>query len=297
MKLEDLQLFQLVADSRSFTQAAQIANLPIATVSRRIKQLESGIGLALFVRTTRKLKITEAGRQLYQSSLPMVAGINDAIAELKGVSQAPKGRLRVQLFPDTNLLPLLLQFQHRHPGVQFDIVISDRELDLSENGVDLAIRIGNQPRSNQVVHRLGTMKRLVVASPGYLTQRGRPASSAELSGHTCIIYRLPGGLLDDHWHTRGNPVTRVRGDITINQYSMLVDLLLSGQGIGYLPSLMAQPLIEAGRLVPLFDHDPRSNEPLWLVYSTRPLHRRLLADFIDYLLNERQQPRSLYQFS
>ncbi|SDJ15005.1 DNA-binding transcriptional regulator, LysR family [Ferrimonas sediminum] len=295
MKTEDLSLFHLVADCQSFTQAASISDLPVANVSRRIKALEQDLGFMLFQRTTRQLRITEAGDQFYQRTRPLLNELNNTLQELQGAQQELKGRLRIQMFADSNLiLPLLQQYQQRHPGVTFDIVVSDRELDLVENGFDLGMRLGKQRDSSQVARQAGTLRRLVVASPDYLARHGRPERPEALSQRNCVLFRMPNGQLDDDWQVDPHNRVKVQGDFIVNQQSMLSDLILSGHGIGFLPNLIALPLIQEGKLEQLFEGDPSFGEAIWLIYSSRQLQTRLLKDFIEFILTATKNDPTLY---
>ncbi|WP_028110319.1 LysR family transcriptional regulator [Ferrimonas futtsuensis] len=287
MKTEDLSLFLLVADCGSITQAADAADLPVANVSRRLRQLEGELGFPLFARTTRQLRITEEGRQFYQQVQPMLTELNATIDNLRGQRSTLSGKLRLQLFADSNLvLPFLQKFQQAHPEVTFDVEVPGKELDLLEHGFDLGMRIGPQRDSSEVARLAGKLRRMVVASPDYLSTHGRPDSPQALKHHNCILFRMPNGRLDNQWQIQGGEQVEVTGDFVVNQQSLLDDLVCSGHGIGFLPSIVAIPLIQQGRLVELFEGDDEQAEEIWLIYPSRRHPSLLSRAFIDFALEE-----------
>lgn len=297
MKTQDIELFHLVADCQSFTQAANISDLPVANVSRRIKLLEEEIGFLLFQRTTRQLRITDSGQLFYNRTRALLVQLNETMQHLQGAQSELRGRLRIQLFPDSNLLlPALQRYQKRNPGVTFDLVSSDRELDLVENGFDLGVRIGELKDSSMVARRLGILRRLVVASPSYLEIHGHPETPWHLPNHNCILFRMPNGLIDDHWQVDKESRVKVSGDYIVNQQSMIDELVLSGHGIAFQPSILAAPLIQSGELVQLFEHSDEQGEPIWLVYPNRQGVSRLVSDFVDYIMEEARLDPAFYHF-
>ncbi|WP_417345464.1 LysR family transcriptional regulator [Ferrimonas sp.] len=287
MKTEDLSLFLLVADCGSITQAADAADLPVANVSRRLRQLEGELGFPLFARTTRQLRITEEGQQFYQQVQPMLTELSATIESLRGQRSKLSGKLRLQLFADSNLvLPFLQKFQKAHPEVTFDVEVPGKELDLLEHGFDLGMRIGPQRDSSEVARLAGKLRRMVVASPDYLSRHGRPDTPSALSQHNCITFRMPNGRLDNLWQIQGGEQVEVKGDFVVNQQSLLDDLVCSGHGIGFLPSIIAIPLIQQGRLVELFEGDDEQAEEIWLIYPSRRHPSQLSRAFIDFALEE-----------
>ena len=295
MKTEDLTLFHQVVEHHSFSDVARIRDVPVANVSRRIKALENDLGVELFQRTTRQLRITDRGRQLYDRTLKIVSELSLLIDEFNDSSGVIKGKIRIQVPPDSNdLLPVMREFQRIYPEVEIDLFISTAELDLIANNIDLAFRVGPLSDSSQIGRLLGTLSMMVVASPGYLEQHSTIHVPSDLSQHNCLLLRRPNGNIENRWQVdRHNESVHVSGDITVNQASLLLELLLAGEGISWVPTIMVGEYITQGRLVQIFPEVESSAFELWMVYTSKNLQTTLLKTFIAYMVEE--VPKRLLQ--
>ncbi len=286
MKTEDLAIFHQVVDSQSFSVVARNRDVPVAQISRRIKALENELGIELFKRTTRQLKTTPNGILLYDRTRSMVSELEQLVDELHDSSDAIRGKIRIQVPSASNdLLPVIRRFQHQHPDVHIDILVFPEELDLIAHGIDVAIRLGPQTDSVQIGRCLGSLNMMVAASPDYLKSHGSPDSPEDLKDHNCLLLRRADGSIENRWQVdhRRDPFP-VEGNIIINHHSMILDLLMAGEGIAWLPVIMIGEQVNQGRLVRLFPELEPSDLELWVVYPTKHLQPALLKQFIDYLI-------------
>ena len=183
LMLGSVELFCLAAELQSFTAAANAAGVTPAAVSRSVSRLEERLGVRLFVRTTRQIRLTAAGQRYMEQCRSALALLNEAEREVTGQQAEPAGKLRV--------LPLLGEFRQRYPLVQVDVHISNRNIDFAEEGYDLAIRGRLPPDSNMVARKLEDAEMVLVAAPGYLRRAGTPRTLDDLREHDCIQFELP----------------------------------------------------------------------------------------------------------
>ncbi|QIZ76924.1 LysR family transcriptional regulator [Ferrimonas lipolytica] len=287
MKLDDLRLFHLVVESQSFTRAAELADLPVTNVSRRIKALEVQLQVTLLARTTRQLRVTDAGEAFYHSSKATLQQFEQSIELVRGSEHRLQGKIRIQVFSGASIMvPTMQRFQQQHPNITIDLVTSDRELDLVENNFDLAIRLGPQRDSNLVARNIGWLDWVVVASPNYIKNNGKPQQPEQLSEHNCIRYRMPNGRILSQWQVNGEQSIGVEGNIIVNELPLLERLLLQHHGVGHYPIIMAQPLIDNGCLEELFPLNPEAGQEIWLVYSAANRRNQLVKHFVDFLFEQ-----------
>ncbi len=286
MKLDSMALFALVAREGSFTAAARVSGLPKSTVSQRVAELEATLGMRLLHRSTRRLSLSEAGRVYLQHCQEMVDAANAADAALSRLRDAPAGTLRITA-PEasgTLLLPALLAaFSRRHPAVTVECLISDAQLDLIAERIDLALRTGQLADSSFVSRRIGPVGRLLAASPEYLARKGWPQQPADLAGHSLLLHEaLPQWLL----RQAGD---RVRVDasqasLRANNLNVLRQLALAGAGIALLPRFMVREALASGALHEVLPDNPPPDNHYYAVYpgrSHRPAALTALLDFID----------------
>ena len=190
-RLQAMKVLLAVVEAGSLSAASRRLKVPLATVSRRIGELEAHLGAKLLNRTSRSLDLTDAGRDYLAASRRILDDVAEAERAAAGEYAAPKGDLIITaplVFGRLHVLPVVIEFIKAYPEVDIRLVLNDRIVSLAEDHVDLAVRIGEMPDSSLVAMRVGSISRIVCASPAYLAARGRPRHPAELAGHDCITF-------------------------------------------------------------------------------------------------------------
>jgi len=280
---EGVNEFVAVAEAGSFTAAGRQLGISTAQVSRQISALENRLATKLLYRTTRKVSLTEAGQIYYQHCRQALNDLEEAEQAMTDLQRTPQGTLRLTApttYGETRIAPLLHEFVARYPALNLEIKLTNRKVDLIEEGFDLAIRLGLLEDSSLIAKRLTTRRQYVCASPEYLADHGEPHSLSELVRHHCLQGTL------DYWRFQhqGQPKTiKISGRIRCNSGQALLDAALKGLGIVQLPDYYVQPHIEQGQLrVLLADLQP-PEEGIWALYpSSRHLSTkvRMVVDFL-----------------
>ena len=283
-KLRAMETFVRIVEAGSLTRAADALQTSSPSVVRGLAALENALGVRLLNRTTRRLSLTDEGREYYERCKRVLAEVEDAETALSARRAAPKGRLRVTasvLFGRLRVAPLVAEFLARHEAVQVELLLLDRVVDLVEEGIDVGVRIGHLPESSLVAVPVGETRRIVCAAPGYLRKAGTPAQPRDLAQHRCITFS---GVSDSEWSFGGRPPQRVpvRAALTTNQVDAAIDACVRGIGCGQFLCYQVQPLLDAGRLRRVLrDHEPDA-APIHVVYP----HARLLSSnaraFVDF---------------
>lgn len=286
MKLDAMALFAVVANEGSFTAAARVCGLPKSTLSQRIAELESQLGMRLLQRTTRRLSLTAAGQAYLVHCQAMLEAAEAAEAAISRLRDAPSGQLRITA-PEasgTLLLPALLAaFAERYPAVQVACLITDAQLDLVAERIDLALRTGQLADSSFVSRKVGAVGRVLVAAPGYLAAQGWPQQPAELARHQLLLHTvLPQWPLQQDGGVMLIDVSHAR--LCANNLNTLRQLALAGAGIALLPRFMVRHDLASGSLQHLLPAHPVPENHYYAVYpsrSHRPAALTALLDFID----------------
>jgi DNA-binding transcriptional LysR family regulator len=291
-RLVSMRVFVQVIDSGSFAAAAKSLNASPASVTHHVQALEDHLGVQLLNRTTRKLHLTEVGRNFYEHSAKILLQVEEAERCAAALQTAPRGRLRVnttEAFARV-LAPLIAEFCRIHAEVTFDVVTSDHMIDLIEGGFDLAIRAGQLPDSSLVSRRLGFGRLIVCAAPAYLALRGTPHIPQELAGHNCLIYPS----FEHDWRfggAGGVSVVDVTGNLRSNSWVLLRRAALAGQGIAMLPVLLAADDVRDGALTRLLPEYDLGEIMMQAIY---PASRHLsvkVRSFLDFLVQRlHEQP-------
>jgi DNA-binding transcriptional LysR family regulator len=288
MSLEDLNavaVFVKVVDEKSFRAAARALGATKSTVSRKVAELEDALGARLLERTTRTLRLTDAGAAYYRQVAPALGALQDAGRAVADMQAQPTGRLRVSAPLELGqfvLAPIFAELMRRHPAVTLEIELTDRHVDLVEEGFDLALRAGPLPDSSLVARRLGrplTMR--LYASADYLRRRGTPRRPEALVHHDCLV--MSGHRTPTTWMFRGKrkPVAvEVRPRVAANSFKVLLDLCGAGHGIARAPDF---PMGEHAGLVTVLDEHCLPPTQLHALYpSARNLSPKSRA-FLDLL--------------
>ncbi len=284
MQWEGISEFVYVAENESFTQAAKKMAISTAQVSRQISALEKRLNIKLFYRTTRKVSLTEEGSVFYQHCRSVLDGLEAAERAITNLQSKPQGKIKLSApvtYGEQQILPLVNDFIKQYGDVEVSANLSNQQVDLVEEGYDLAIRLGKLSDSSMMAKKLSKRTNYVCASPAYLNQHGIPHSLSELSKHSCLLGTL------DYWRFRESDKEksiRVTGRLRYNSGQGLVDAALKGLGIVQLPDYYVEHHLQSGELVTLLDNYRVPDEGIWAVYpQNRHLSPkiRLLVDYLD----------------
>jgi DNA-binding transcriptional LysR family regulator len=284
---QELLVFQAVAKHASYARAAEEMGLSPSGVSRIVSRLEERLGARLLHRTTRKLSLTEAGAVFHARASQILADLADAEAEVQTAVARPKGTLKVTAslaFGHLYLAPLLPELLARFPELSIELSLTNRFVDLIEEGIDLAIRIGSLADSRLVARRLCTNRRVLVAAPGYLKRRGKPKTVEELARHECVLFT--GFARPTEWRLIGpeGPVSvSIAGRVATNNVETLTTAARQGLGITVGATLSVGPALLSGELVRVLSDYEFEQTAAFAVYpSARQLSTKTRAA-VDFL--------------
>ncbi len=294
-RFQAIRTFVAVVEQGSFARAADRLDQSVSSVSRQVAELETHLDARLLNRTTRRLSLTEAGRAFHERSVQLLADLDEAEQAASGGAATPRGTLKLTC-PITYgvrvLAPLVGSFAARYPDLRLDVELSDRAVDLVDEGFDLAVRIGAIRNPTLVARRIGETRLVCCAAPAYLAGRGTPASPEDLARHACLTYeyapvRSQWRFVDAQGRER---IAKVGGPIHANNGRMLTALAVEGAGVTFEPDVIVEPEIAAGRLVPILaDFTP----PAIPIHAAYPSRRHLSAKvraFIDHLVSATAGP-------
>lgn len=286
-RLEDLEAFIAIVELGSLTAAARFTQRTVQAVSRSLALLEADVGLSLIRRTTRQCIPTEAGMQFYDRIKPALAEISTAKAELMEQRIEPSGMLRVSasvLFGPQFLVPIIAEYMHAYPNVEIDLQLSDAFVDIAEERLDMAIRIGDLPDSGLRARKLGTLRRVVFGSPAYFARHGVPMQPSDLRHHSCIVRTVHGNPA--HWSflVHGKPRTiAIQGRFRTNTMAAIYAAVQDGLGLGYSPVCPIRHLVDSGAVqIVLQEYEPAPVpiHVLWHGPQTPPAKVRTFIDFV-----------------
>jgi len=285
-RLASIETFITVADCRSFSAAAEQLRLSKAMVSRHVQHLEQRLGTRLFARTTRHLQLTDAGNEYLAGCRRVLDDLATLEREVGRFSDRPHGRLKVLAptsFGSFQLAPVIAEYALRYPEVQIQLTLSDRPVGLMEEGVDVAVQIGELADSSLVARRIAEVRLLVCASPDYLKRHGTPVQLADLVHQNCLRYSQ--GQRKGLWlfRDRDEDLTlRVQGDFEATTGDAVRMAALAGLGLVQLPSYMVRDDLAAGRLAAVLEAYAPLPVPLYAVYAHRDLSATVRA-FVELL--------------
>ncbi len=287
-RLQSMEAFVKVVEQGSFARAAGVLGMSRAMVSKHVAALENHLGVRLLHRTTRRLNLTEVGRAYFDRSREILAQLAEAEETASALQSAPRGTLRVNCstgFGVRYLAPALAAFQTQYPELQVDLNLSDRLVDIVEDGFDLVIRIGNLQDSSLIARRLAPSRLVLCASPAYLAARGTPAHPDELPAHNFLSYAYA-STRDDVTLIAADGrrvTTHLSGNLMANNGDALLAAALAGQGIIVLPTFFVGTEIADGALKVLM---PDWQLPQLTIHAVYPVNRHLAAKvrlFVDFL--------------
>jgi DNA-binding transcriptional LysR family regulator len=284
----EMAAFVRVVDAQGFSAAAPGLGLTPSAVSKLVTRLEARLGVRLLQRTTRALSLTADGEAFYAAARRIVGEIAALEAEISNQRETPHGLLRVTTslaFATHQLAPLIGEFLDRHPAILLELMPTDRVVDMVEEGVDVAIRIGKLPDSSFMARKIGDDVRLVCAAPAYLASHHAPTRPEDLARHNCIVSRDRAYL--NRWHFRIDGHVReieVGGRLAVSEGEAQMRLALQGLGIVRLTRLTVASAIKRGELVALLkDYSAEEPVPIHAVYPHRKHLAPKVTAFVDFI--------------
>ncbi len=288
-RIDLFRIFSRVVECASFTRAADTLGLPRSSVSTAVQELEQRVGARLLHRTTRKVSPTQDGVLLYERCLRLIVDVEEAEALFRQTAARPSGRLRVDVPGRMGRLiiaPALPDFLDLYPGIDIDLGVTDRAVNMFEDSVDCVLRVGPLGDSGLIGRPLGELALINVASPAYLARHGAPGTPADLGLHWAVRYASPssGRVEDWEWVDDGMPrALAVRSRVTVNSAEAYIACCLAGLGLIQIPAYDVQTHLAAGELVEVMSDHRAAAMPMTLLYPHRHHLSRRLKVFIDWL--------------
>ena len=288
-RITGMQVFERVAALGSLTAAARAMGMSQTMASKHLEALEARLGVRLLHRSTRALRLTEAGRTYLEAAERILADLEEAEARTAELRASVRGTLRLNApvsFGIRRLAPLLPALARRHPDLVVDLGLNDRRVNLIEEGWDMTIRVGRLQDSRLVARKLAECPAILCAAPKYLEKAGTPRRVADLAGHACLSYTLSRQMGAESWAfgAAGEVTVPVSGPVRANNGDVLVAAAVRGLGIVYQPDFLVEAEIAAGRLVALaLDHPAPpvgGIHALWPADRRPPAKVRAVADFL-----------------
>ncbi len=287
-RLEAMNILVSVVETGSFTAAGKRLGVPLPTVSRKLAELENHLGTRLLARSTRRLDLTEAGAEYVASCKRILDEISDAERKASGEYASPKGELALTapiVFGRLHVVPVVAAFLAAYPDIDVRLSLSDRNAPLLDDHIDLAVRIGALPDSSMIAVQVGSVRRVVCASPDYLAARGIPTQPADLSRLSCITFDVFGSTTS--WTfpdktSRADRVVPVRSRLSVNTVEAALDAAIAGVGVTRILSYQAAKAVEEGMLRLLLEPFEPSPIPVSLIHTAQGLLPLKTRSFIDF---------------
>lgn len=295
-KLRALSYFVEAAETESFTRAADLLGVPASSVSRRILDLERELGVALFRRSTRVVKLTELGALYLEQVKPAIAALSLADDLIGQQSQTPSGILKITAAPDygrARLLPALTKLGQLYPDIVCDVQLTDDVYNLAQNDVDIAVRATANPPDRAVARRLADGRFILVAAPAYLEMNGHPKLLVDLQSHKALLFRRPQGIL--YWQARSGGTwqeIRLLPAYISNQGDALLDQAIAGHGLALIPRWGLSDHLADGRLIHIVLDDAdvaasrNENPGIYLLYHRPKYSLSKIRTAVDFLTSE-----------
>ena len=288
-RFQSLTAFAKVVETGSFARAAERLEVSVSAVSRQVAELEAHLGVRLLNRTTRRLSLTDSGRAFHERCVQLLADLEEAEEEVTAAAIVPRGTLRLTAstsFGAGYLAAAIAQFRLRHPQLRFDVELSDRAVDLVDEGIDLAIRIGDIGSHALIARRIGVAQLICCAAPSYLARHEAPRTPADLAAHPCLTYAYSSTGNVWRFADRDGRIheVEVSGPAHSNNGAMLAALAVAGVGISLEPDFIIAGDVRAGRLIALL---PGYTVPPIAINATYASRRHLSAkvrSFVDFLV-------------
>jgi DNA-binding transcriptional LysR family regulator len=287
-QLKGMQFFVRVVETGSLSAAAREAGITQPTISKTMSNLERAVGARLLERSTTSLTVTDAGKRFYERTKRVLDAYEEALADVHGAQERPSGLLRVSApvgIGEAHLSAAVQQFLESHPDIELELILNDRMIDLVEEGVDLAVRLGGNLPGNLIARKVACSRRVLLASPLYLERFGAPSTLQELAGHNFVRHAwLQGG--DRIVFHRGGQAAEieVRGRFRVNSSLAVRACLASGFALGMAPLWLVDEMLQSGQLVRILPEWEAAPHEVHLLYPSRrfmPARTRALIDFLQ----------------
>lgn len=285
-QLAELEVFIAVVECGSFSAAARRLSRSPSAVSKLISRMEARLRTLLFERTSREVRLTEAGHTMHREGLRVLEALTEAENALQHHAEDARGVLRVHsifTFAKYQLAPAMPAFMRANPALRVEFVLNNDPLDMVENNIDVAIHSGALPDSSLIARRLLGSRWIVCAAPAYLREHGTPATPDDLARHNCLNFTHR-----THWNTwpfaDAPRAVKAQGNLGADQGDMLMQLAVHGAGLVRLAEFHIQGELAAGRLVPVLEqYRPPQTEPLFVIYKSRKYLTPKVQAFLDFL--------------
>jgi DNA-binding transcriptional LysR family regulator len=290
-KLKAMQTFVQIAESGSLTAAAKRQSSSLPAVVRSLAALEADLGVRLFNRTTRRISLTEEGRRYLATSRELLTALDDAEAALSAEAGEPSGQLTITapvLFGQMHVAPAVARFVQRYDKTRCSVLLYDRVVNLLDEGIDVGIRIGHLEDSSLVARPVGSIRRVVVASPAYLRRHGTPEHPHDLLGANCVRFIGASGAW---WvfHENGKPLNvPITGNLDFNHAAPAVEACVAGLGFGTFISYQVEPWLKLKKLKVVLQEFEPPPRPIHIVYPHARLLPARVRVFIDFMKDSLQ---------
>jgi len=288
-RLAAMRVFVAVVDAQGFSAASRALAMPLATVSRKVIELETHLGAQLLIRSTRRVTVTESGQQYYENARQILDDLENAEHQVSGEYQLPKGRLKMTaptLFGRLHVLPVVNDFMKIHREINIQLLLTNQVVDLPEERINLGIRIGPLSNSSLLASQAGYVRQIVCASPGYFAQYGQPLLPSELVKHQCITFpsagtpaqwgfKMPTGMIQ---------YFPVPSRLTLNSIEGAVQSAKQDCGLAQLYSYQAAPHIADGLLEIVLETYEMDSLPVSIVYPQSKLVLQKVKTFVAFAM-------------
>lgn len=284
-RLDAMQVILAVVDAGSLSAASRALNAPLPSVSRKVAELEQRLGTRLLIRTSRKIQLTDAGRDYVDAVRLIVAQIGEAERRASGEYHKPRGELTITVpveFGRLLVLPLAIQFLEDHPEISLNFLSVDRLVNLVDEHVDIGVRLGNLADSSLIAVKVGEVTPLTCASPDYLARKGRPTSPEELAEHDGVIF---GYLNDGRWRYEANGMSfegKPRPRMQVNSAIAAVTAAVNGLGVTRVLNFQVADALRSGALVRVLEDYQTPTMPVHLIYVRQGLLPLKVRAFLDW---------------
>lgn len=284
--LNELLFFTKVVECGGFTAASKRLDVTKATVSRKVADLEKRLGVRLLHRTTRQLNLTEIGQAFYERCSKIIIDLDNAQSIVTTHTEQVKGQLKIVMPVEVGQLLLgefIGHFLQKYPKVNIDVELTNRQVDMIQEGIDVYIRVGLGQDPKLIAHHLGNFQKVLVASPAYLKNNTKISHPDDLVDHECIKLKQPGDAFQP-WEfkcRKENATFSPKGRLQCNNVTFLREAILSGLGIGYLPHFIALPHINNGSLCSVLKEWNADSAKIYALYQSRQYMPKLLKTFLD----------------
>jgi DNA-binding transcriptional LysR family regulator len=285
-RLEAMSILLAVVEAGSLSAAARRYGIPLATVSRKLSDLETHLGTRLLNRSSRRVSLTDAGRSYVAACKRILEDVEEAERSASGEYSAPKGDLTITapiVFGRVHVLPIVVEFLAAYPEVDVRIMLTDRVANLLEDPIDLAVRIGELPDSSLVATRVGSIRRVVCGSLAYFAERSMPRAPGELGAHDCITFE---GLMSPGAWTfttgKSDVSVPIHSRLTVNTAEAAIDAAIAGLGVTRVLSYQIAHAVRAGTLAVVLQEFEPAPWSVSLVYAGQGLLPQKLRAFLDF---------------